>query len=112
MNMIRHQTVYPDLSIISLAPSGHELLVKRIILLTEKRLLSAVSSLSDMMRIAGYDHSRYSRHPYLPLIPTVYHHIKTSMVSPDFQGVVRCQIMSYVSAPLEIPDLLLYKRSM
>jgi hypothetical protein len=52
MDMIEHQAIRQDLDLESVAPLCHELDVAMVIFVTEKRLLSAVSALSDVMRKA------------------------------------------------------------
>jgi hypothetical protein len=55
MDMIGHQAMRHDLDLESVAPLCHELDVALVIFVTEKRLLPAVSALSDVMSKARCD---------------------------------------------------------
>jgi hypothetical protein len=57
MDMIAHQAMRQDLELESVAPICHELDVTLVIFVTEKRLLPAVSALSDVMRKAKCDNT-------------------------------------------------------
>jgi hypothetical protein len=57
MDMIGHQAMRHDLDLESVAPLCHELDVTLVIFVTERRLLSAVSALSDVMRKARCDNT-------------------------------------------------------
>jgi hypothetical protein len=57
MDMIGHQAMRHDLDLESVAPLCHELDVALVIFVTEKRLLSAVSALSDVMRKSRCDNT-------------------------------------------------------
>jgi hypothetical protein len=56
MDMIGHQAIRQDLDLESVAPFCHELDVALVNFVTEKRLLPAVSALSDVMRKARCDY--------------------------------------------------------
>jgi hypothetical protein len=53
MDMIGHQAIRQDLDLDSVAPLCHELDAAMVIFVTEKRLLPAVSAMSDVMRKAS-----------------------------------------------------------
>jgi hypothetical protein len=57
MDMIGHQATRQDLDLESVAPLCHELDVALVIFVTKKRLLPAVSALSDVMRKARCDNT-------------------------------------------------------
>jgi hypothetical protein len=57
MDMIGHQAIRQDLDLESAAPLCHELDVALEISVTEKRLLSAVPALGDVMRKARCDNT-------------------------------------------------------
>jgi hypothetical protein len=57
MDMIGHQAIRHDLDLESVAPLCHELDVALVIFVTEKRLLSAVSALRDVMRKTRCDNT-------------------------------------------------------
>ena len=53
MNVIGHQAISPNLHATSTAPLGHEPDVGPVIILAEKRLLTPVAPLGDVVRVAG-----------------------------------------------------------
>jgi hypothetical protein len=57
MDTIGHQAIRQDLDLESVAPICHELDVTLVIFVTEKRLLPAVSALSDVVRKARCDNT-------------------------------------------------------
>jgi hypothetical protein len=57
MDMIGHQAIRQDLDLERVAPLCHELDVALVIFVTEKRLLPAVSALSDVIRKARCDNT-------------------------------------------------------
>ena len=62
MNMIGHQAICPDRDLLRAAEMLHELEVVLVVFLTEERLLSAISPLSDMVGHASSYHTRQSSH--------------------------------------------------
>jgi hypothetical protein len=57
MDMIGHQAVRQDLNLVSAAPFCHQFQVVLVVFVTKKRLLPAVSPLSDMMGKTRGDNS-------------------------------------------------------
>jgi hypothetical protein len=57
MDMIGHQAICQDLDLESVAPLCYELDVTLVTFVTKKRLLPAVSALSDVMRKARCDNT-------------------------------------------------------
>ena len=66
-------------------PLSHKSYVHRIVVLAEKGLLSAVSSLRYRMGVSRYHHSRYSSHIQIPTLMNASCQSKTSMVSPCYR---------------------------
>jgi len=62
MDMIGHQAACQDLNLVSAAPFSHQFQVVLVIFVAKKRLLPAVSPLSDMMRKTRGDNSCHSGH--------------------------------------------------
>jgi hypothetical protein len=57
MDMIGYQAIRQDLDLESVAPICHEVDITLVNFVTEKRLLPAVSALSDVMRKARCDNT-------------------------------------------------------
>ena len=62
VNMIGHQAICPDRDLLCAAESRDELEVVLVVFLTEERLLSAVSTLGDMVGHARSYHTCQSSH--------------------------------------------------
>jgi hypothetical protein len=64
MNMVGHQAVSQDLDLVGASPFPHQFDVPLVILIAEKRLLSTVSSLSDVMRQTRCDNASQPCHHF------------------------------------------------
>jgi len=84
LNMVGHEAVGPNCNNTLGTPLNHKLYVDLIILLAEKGLLSAVSSLNYMMGVSRYHHSCHSGHIQIATLMNSSCQSKTSMVSPEF----------------------------
>ena len=51
--MVRHQAPCPDINLAFPAPFGHQVEIRKIVFITEERLLTTVTTLRDVMRVAG-----------------------------------------------------------
>jgi hypothetical protein len=62
MDVIGHEAIRPDLDAASVAPLGDERHVEEVVVVAEEGLLSAVSTLRDVMRKIRDDGARETRH--------------------------------------------------
>ncbi|MEN6405922.1 MAG: hypothetical protein ABFC77_05565 [Thermoguttaceae bacterium] len=63
MNVVWHQAIRPNLYSLFAAPLGHQFQVGRIVAIVEKRLLSAIAALRNVMRQTRDDQPCQSCHP-------------------------------------------------
>ena len=62
MDVVRHKAVTPEVNRIVRAPFVDEIEIGLIVLVGEERLLSAVASLGDVVRVTRRNGSRYPCH--------------------------------------------------
>lgn len=62
VDVIGHQAVGPDLDPALPARLGHQVEIRDVVLVAEKRLLPTVPPLGNVMRITRYNHSCNPRH--------------------------------------------------
>ena len=83
MNMIgHHQAIAPNRRSLFTAPIGHQFQIGRVVAIVEKRLLSAVPSLGDVMGQTSNDQPCQSHHARNLSNPS--HLVNISIVSPEF----------------------------
>ena len=97
MHMVGHQAVDPYFNAAFAAPLSHELDEIPVIAITEKSILSTISTLCCMMEIMLCDDSCNTCHVLLPYLFIAFCQSKTSMVSPDYHQIRK--ILGYPIMP-------------